>query len=58
MINDNNLPSTECYLEYPDGHISLATIAASRTDFHIIRVLTQMETVALRKKFNLVEINA
>jgi len=56
MINSDELPTTECYLEYPDGHISLATLSASRRDFDIIRNLSAKETVILRKKYNFFEL--
>ena len=58
MINANDLPSSECYLEYPDGHISLATISSSKTDFQIIRDLTKQEMSVIRLRFNLPLVNA
>lgn len=58
MINSKDLPSNECYLEYPDGHISLVTLTNSRRDFLEIRSLSKAEAIALRKKYNLVELHA
>ena len=58
MINTNDLPPTQCYLEYPDGHISLATISPSKIDFQIIRDLTEQEMSAIRRRFNLPLVNA
>ena len=55
MINSNELLSTECYLEYPDGHISLVSILPSQKDFHLIRNLSEKEILVLRKKYNLLE---
>lgn len=58
MINSKELPSNECYIEYPDGHISLVTLSNSRRDFREIRSLSKMEAAALRKKYNLAELHA
>lgn len=56
MINSDDLPTTECYLEYPDGHISLAKLSSSRRDFDIIRNLSPKEIAAIRKKYNFFEL--
>lgn len=53
MINCNELPSHQCYLEYSDGSINLVTLNASRTDFVVIKKLTTNEMKRLRKKFKL-----
>ena len=58
MINSNDLPSTECYIEYPDGHISLASLLSAQRDFKIIRDLSPSEASALRRKYNLSEVHA
>ena len=55
MLNSQNLPGNQCYLEYPDGKIVLASIAASHErEFLIIRELTVSEKNALLRKFQFV----
>lgn len=39
MINSKKLPKGQCYLELPDGHIELASIAATKRDFHIFIII-------------------
>ncbi len=58
MINSNDLPSTQCYIEYPDGRIDLVSMLSGQRDFKIIRELSAREASALRKKYNLTEIYA
>jgi len=58
MINSKDLPSAECYIEYPDGHISLATLSASKRDFNVIRDLSFEEADIIRKRYNLSNIHA
>jgi len=58
MIYAEDLPSTQCYLEYPDGHISIVSICPDKIDFKIIRDLTIKETRLLRKEFDLTEVYA
>jgi hypothetical protein len=53
MINSRELPEGQCYLEYPTGSIVLATLSKSSRDFIILRELSSLEIVTLRKKFNL-----
>jgi hypothetical protein len=53
MINSRELPDGQCYLEYPTGSIVLATLSKSSRDFIILRELSALEIVTLRKKFNL-----
>jgi hypothetical protein len=53
MINSHLLPSTQCYLEYPDDSIVIATINKSKDDFEIIKSLSKNEAKALRKKYRL-----
>jgi hypothetical protein len=53
MINSNDLPASQCYLEYPDGKIVLASLNNHAKDFNIIRELLEKERSLLRKKFNL-----
>lgn len=53
MINSKELPSNQCYLEYPNGSVKLATLAKNGRDFEIIRELTPLESRRLRTKFKL-----
>lgn len=53
MINSNDLPSSQCYLEYPDGSISLVAISKSRIDFAFIRKLSFTESNLIKRMFNL-----
>lgn len=53
MINSRSLPQGECYLEYPDGNIRLATISSSKIDFSIIRDLSAAEVSIIRNQFQL-----
>jgi hypothetical protein len=54
MINSNDLPPRQCYMEYPDGTIKLVTIAEGSTKFVTVKVLSQIEAAIIRKKFDLV----
>ncbi len=56
MINSSELPSTQCYLEYPNGTINIVTICHKNYDFKVIKELTFEEANSLRKKYNLPEI--
>jgi hypothetical protein len=53
MINSNDLPGNQCFIEYPDATIKLVTISGSGLDFVVIRVLSENESIALRQKYNL-----
>jgi hypothetical protein len=53
MINVRSLPSGQCYLEYPNGKIVLATYSSKSRDFITIRELPTEESTALREKFDL-----
>lgn len=53
MINAKELPGNQCYLEFPDGKILLVTISSKGNDFAILRELTNIEIVDVRKKYNL-----
>jgi hypothetical protein len=57
MINSRELPAGQCYLEYPSGSIVLATLSRSGKDFDIVRELSTIETVELRKRFNLEQVS-
>jgi hypothetical protein len=50
MFNAENLPSGECYLEFPDGKIALASINQNARNFNIIRWLPENESIMLRVK--------
>ncbi len=53
MINSIDLPGNQCYLEYPDGSITLVTIVNSARDFTVIRKLSPGEGNSLRAKYKL-----
>jgi len=53
MINSKDLMTNQCYLEYPNGVIKLATIRKSARDFDIIRELTTEETQIIRRRYHL-----
>ena len=55
MINTQNLPSEQCYLEYPDGSIELVKLSGDKMDFVVIRKLTIRQVQVLRKKYKLPE---
>ena len=55
MINSKELPSHQCYLEYPDGAIRLVALAENKRDFSIIRELSPQESRRLRETFNLAD---
>lgn len=56
MINSNELPSAQCYFEYPDGSINIVTICRKIYDFQVLKELTVIEANSLRKKLKLPEI--
>ena len=49
MINCSSLPTHQCWLEYPNGHIHLVTLSKSRMDFNIIKILSIEESDSIRK---------
>jgi hypothetical protein len=53
MINDSELPSNQCYLEYPDGKIILVKLVQHARDFTPLRVLTDCEIHQIRVKYDL-----
>lgn len=53
MINTNDLPSKQFYLEYADGHIKLAVIKEDKLDYKILAELTIMESDKIRKNIKL-----
>ena len=54
MINTDELPLGQCYLEYPDGSIKIVTIDRKINDFKIISVLSVEENNSLRRKLKLI----
>lgn len=55
MINSKELPSNQCYLEYPDGSIHLVTLSRTARDFDMIRELSIQERSRLRIKYKLAD---
>ncbi len=53
MINSKELPIDQCYLEYPNGKILLATFSSESRDFIILRELTIEESKSLRSRLEL-----
>jgi hypothetical protein len=54
MINAKELPSTHAYIEYPDGTITIETLAPySCTSFIVIRKLSASEAQTLRDRIGL-----
>ncbi len=53
MINDDSLPSGQCYLEQPDGSVQLVKLATNGRDFDLIRELSVQESNLLRAKYEL-----
>ena len=53
MINIRSLPSRQCYLEYPDGRIILASYSSESRDFITVRELSTEESSALRSQLDL-----
>ncbi len=58
MINSQELPSNQCYLEYANGKIILVGITGTVRDFTIIRELSDEEVDSIRRKFSLALHNA
>jgi len=53
MINSEVLPAKQSYMEYPDGTISIVTIAPDERSFATIRQLSAAEAQTLRIRYNL-----
>jgi len=49
MINTVDLPTHQCYLEYPDGSIRL--VYAKNNDFADVRKLSKREQKIIREKY-------
>lgn len=58
MINSNNLPSHQCYMEYADGKITIEQINESRNDFEVVRELSAKEAAQLRIALGLLPFHA
>lgn len=52
MINSGDLPTGQCYLEFPDGTIKLVQLKHSAKDFTVLRVLSADEEQEIRRKYN------
>ena len=52
MINSKDLPSDQCYLEFPDGSIKLVQLKNSAKDFTILRTLLTDEEQKIRQEYN------
>jgi hypothetical protein len=53
MINSKDLPSTQSYMEYPDGTINIVTVATDKHSFDTVRKLSDDEAQVLRNRFGL-----
>ena len=53
MINSKELPTDQCYLEFPDGSIKLVQLKNSAKDFTVLRTLSTDEEQKIRRKYNL-----
>lgn len=51
MINAKDLESHQCYLEYPDGSIQLVFLKNAAREFTVIRTLSNLEEMSLRKRY-------
>jgi hypothetical protein len=51
MINSDDLPSNQCYLEYPNGSIRLVFLSRRTSDFETIIEYSLEESNLIRKKF-------
>ena len=53
LIYSEELPAKQSYMEYPDGSISIVTIAPDQRSFSIVRKLSGAEAQAIRDANNL-----
>ncbi len=53
MINSNELPSDQCYLEYPDGSIQLVSLCRKNNDFKVIAQYSSADGSQIREKYQL-----
>ena len=54
MINSDELPSYQCYLEYPDGSIKIAEANSGESDFLIVEELDFLNAEVFRRKLKLI----
>ena len=52
MINSEDLPTDQCYLEFPEGTIKLVQLKQSAKDFTVLRTLSAEEEQKIRRKYN------
>jgi len=50
MINSKDLPSNQCYLEFPDGSIQLVYLENAAREFTVIRTLSIDEAESIRNR--------
>lgn len=53
MINSNELPTGQCYYEYPCGSIHLVRLCRESFNFKTVKVLSAKKAKELRSKCNL-----
>ena len=51
MINSRDLPTDQCYLEFPDGTIQLVFLKNAAKEFTVIRTLPLSEEQSLRRVY-------
>lgn len=54
MINSQDLPNKQSYLEFPDKSIKIVTLSPNERGFTIINVLNIQEAKLIRQKYGLV----
>ena len=54
MISSDELPSHQCYLEYPDGTIKIAEANSKDSDFRIIGELDFLNAEYIKRKLKLI----
>ncbi len=53
MINSDNLPPNQCYIEHPEGYISLVVLSSKINDFKVIEKYSVEKSDQIRKKFKI-----
>ena len=53
MINSDELPPHQCYLEFPDGSIKIAQANSRNSDFKIIEELDFLNAEVFKRKLKL-----
>ncbi len=53
MINSDKLPPDQCYIEHPEGYISLVVLSRKINEFKVIEKYSEEESDQIRKKFRL-----